>query len=262
MMSARAMWKGVLRLGSSQIPVKLYSAVQDRTVHFHILESKSEARVRQQMVAPQTEQEQPDRDVQKGYEIEPGTFVVVKPKELQTVEPPPSRDIVPLAFVPADKIGPQWYERPYYLAPSEDPSSYFALVDALENRKRAGIAQWVMRKRQYYGALCPVQGSLVLIAMRNSEEVLSPRELPAPGRPPDSRELPLAEQLIKALEDEFHPEEFHDEYRERVQTFLDQKAKGRAPKLKAVRPKKPPESVLDALAASLKAVKKKGKAVA
>jgi len=256
------MWKGALVLGAGKIPVKLYSAVQDRSVHFHLLGRKSEARVRQKLVNPETAEEEPRENVRKGYEIEPGTFVVVEPQELESVEPPPSRDIEPIAFVPAEKIDPQWYERPYYLGPDGDTEPYFAFVEALENKKRAAIAQWVMRKRQYYGAVRAERECLVLFAMRNTEEVLSPRELPAPGSPADPRELRMAEQLIQALEGDFRPEDFRDEYRERVQEFLEQKAKGRAPKLSAVPTKKPAESILDALSASLQSIKKRGRAVA
>jgi DNA end-binding protein Ku len=104
---------------------------------------------------------------------------------------------------------------------------------------------------------------LLLFTLRNTEEVLSARELPEPGRPADSRELKMAEQLVNALEGEFHAEDYHDEYRERLQHFLEQKAKGRAPKLRAVPRKKTPESLMTSLEASLKALKKMGgKAVA
>jgi DNA end-binding protein Ku len=255
------MWKGALRLGEASVPVKLYSAIEDRTVRFHLLEAKSEQRVKQRMIDPESEQVEEQENVRKGYEIEPGTFVVVDPDELRAVEPPPSRDILAITFVPPEKIGPQWYERPYYLGPDGDPDSYFALADALAQTEHEGISQWVMRKRQYYGSLRASQGYLLLFAMRNTEEVLFAEELPAPGKPADPRELRMAEQLIAALEGEFRAEDYRDEYRERLQEFLEQKAKGRAPKLKAVPRKKPPESLTESLAASLKALKK-GKAVA
>jgi DNA end-binding protein Ku len=261
-MSARAMWKGVLKVGAVSIPVKLYSAVQDCSIRFHLLSETSETRVRQRMVDPETGGEAPAENVRKGYEIKPGTFVIVQPDELQKVEPPPSRDIIALSFVPLQKIAPQWYERPYYLAPSEDHDSYFGLVEALDEKGRAGIAQWVMRKRQYYGAICSLQGHLMLFSLRTKEEILFPDELPAPGKPADPRELRMAEQLIAALEGDFKPEDYRDEYRERLEAFLEEKRKGRTPKLKAVPKRKPPESVLDALTASLKALKKGRKAVA
>jgi DNA end-binding protein Ku len=257
------MWKGTLHAGDAAIPIKLYSAIEDRTVRFHILEASSEERVEQRMVDPESEEEAPREDVRKGYEIEPGTYVTLDPEELRSVEPPPSRDVLTMSFVPAEKVGPQWYERPYYLGPDGDSDSYFALAKALEDSQREGVVQWVMRKRQYYGALRGSGGYLLLFSLRNTEEVLSAQELPAPGKPADGRELKMAEQLIHALEGEFHAEDYRDEYRERLEQFLEQKAKGRAPRLRAVSRKKEPESLMTSLEASLKALKKKGgKAVA
>jgi DNA end-binding protein Ku len=261
-MAARAMWKGVLRFGSVRLPVKLYSAVKDQSVHFHLHGRKSGKRVRQRWVNPRTGEQTREESVRKGYEIEPGTFVVIHPKELESVEPPPSRDILTMAFIPPGKIGPQWYERPYYLGPDGDSGAYFAFLQALDSRNRVGIVQWVMRKRQYFGALRAEQGCLALFSLRNTEEVLSSKELPAPGVAAAAREVRMAEQLIQALEGEFRPEDYRDEYRERLRDYLEKKAKGHAPRLKPLPKTKPPASTLDALEASLKAVRKGAKAAA
>ena len=143
-MAARAMWKGQLKIGTTRIPVKLYSAVVDRTVHFHILDEKGLMRVKQHMVNPDSGDEVENEKIQKGYEIEPGRFVIVTEEELKELVPKPSRDIEITEFVPPEAISQQWYERPYYLAPDGDEKDYFALVEALHNRDREGIAQWVM----------------------------------------------------------------------------------------------------------------------
>jgi len=143
-MAARAIWKGELKLGSTKIPVKLYSGVVDRTVRFHILDEKHLMRVRQHMVSPDSGEEVAKEEIQKGYEIEPGRFVVITDEELVALQPKPSRDIEIAEFVPPEAISQQWYERPYYLGPDGDVKDYFALVDALRNRNREGIAHWVM----------------------------------------------------------------------------------------------------------------------
>src|SRR6185295_14784246 len=124
-MAARAIWKGELKIGTSKVPVKLFSGVVDRTVHFHILDDKHLLRVKQQMVSPDSGDE-------------------VTNEELAALEPEPSRDIEVTEFVPPEAISQQWYERPYYLAPDGDEQAYFALVEALQKRKREGIAHWVM----------------------------------------------------------------------------------------------------------------------
>ena len=92
-MAARAIWKGVLKLGAARVPVNLFSAVVDRTVHLHILEKRTKSRVKQHMVDPTTGKEVPSDEIRKAYEVEPGTFVMLTDEDLESLEPEPSRDI-------------------------------------------------------------------------------------------------------------------------------------------------------------------------
>jgi len=260
-MAARAIWKGELKLGTTRIPVKLYSAVVDRTVHFHILDEKHLMRVKQHMVSPESGDEVATEEIQKGYEIEPGRFVVVTDEELEQLEPKASREIEIAEFVPPEAISQQWYERPYYLAPDGDVKAYFALVEALKNRNREGIAHWVMRKKNYFGALRAEGDYLALVTLRNAEEVISAKDLPKPaGRAPTQKELNMAKQLIGMLEDEFNAKDYKDEYRERVMEFIEKKAKGKAPRLRAVKAKRKPSSLDSVLQKSLQALRKEKRA--
>jgi DNA end-binding protein Ku len=260
-MAARAIWKGELKIGSTKIPVKLYSAVVDRTVHFNILDDKHLMRVKQRMVSPDSGDEVATEEIQKGYEIEPGRFVVVTDEELKTLEPKPSRDIEIIEFVPPEAISAQWYERPYYLAPDGDEKAYFALVEALKNRNREGIAHWVMRNKNYVGALRAEGDYLLLVTLRNAEEVISARDLPKPaGRAPTQKELNMAKQLVGLLEDEFNPADYKDEYRERVMKFIEQKAKGKKPRLQAVKSRRKAGSLDSVLEKSLQSLKKEKRA--
>jgi DNA end-binding protein Ku len=260
-MAARAIWKGELKIGSTKIPVKLYSAVADRTVRFHILDDKHLLRVKQHMVSPDSGEEVANEKIQKGYEIEPGKFVVLTDEDLEGLEPKPSRDIEITEFVPPEAISQQWYERPYYLAPDGDEKAYFALVEALKNRNREGIAHWVMRNKAYVGALRAEGDYLVLVTLRNAEEVISARDLPKPaGRAPTQKELAMAKQLVGLLEGEFNPKDYKDEYRERVKGFIEKKAKGKAPRLHAVKSKRKTSSLDSVLAKSLQALKKQKRA--
>jgi len=129
-MSARAIWKGNLKLNSTKIPVKLYSAVQDRTIRFHILDDKAKQRVKQHMINPDSGDEVPNEEVRKGFEVEPGTFVVLEEEDLEKLVPEASRDVEIKKFVPASAIPPEYYDRPYYLGPDGDQTSYFALAEA------------------------------------------------------------------------------------------------------------------------------------
>ncbi len=256
-MAARAIWKGELKLGSTKIPVKLFSAVTDRAVRFHILDDKHLMRVKQHMVHPDSGEEVGNQEIQKGFEIEPGKFVIVTDEDLKSLEPKPSREIELAEFVPPEKISQQWYERPYYLGPDGDEKAYFAFAEALEKRNREGIAHWVMRNKPYVGALRAQDGYLLLVTLRNVNEVISAKNLSKPaGRVPTPKEVEMAKHLVSLLQGEFNPAEFKDEYRERVMEFIARKAKGRAPRLTAVKSKRKTTSLDSVLAKSIAALRK------
>jgi len=255
-MAARAIWKGELKLGANKVPVKLYSGVVDRTVRFHILD-EHKTRVKQHMVQPDSGDEVGSEAIQKGYEIEPGRFVILTEKDLLQLEPKPSREIEIAEFVPPEAISQQWYERPYYLGPDGDEKAYFALAEALAKKEREGIAHWVMRNKSYVGALRSQDGYLLLITLRNAEEVISARDLPKPaGRAPTQKEMAMAKQLVELLEGEFVAADYKDEYRERVLEFIGQKAKGKKPRLQAVKTKRKASSLDSVLKQSLQSLRK------
>ena len=257
-MAARAIWKGQLKLGTTKIPVKLYSAVQDKTVRFHILDDKNKARVKQHMVEPDSGEEVPNEEIRKGYEIEPGKFVILTEEDLEKLAPPPSRDIEVVEFVPQTEISEQWYDRPYYLGPDADnDKEYFALVDALNNQEKEGIAHWVMRGKYYAGGLRAVDDYLMLSTFRDANEVILAEQLPKPtGAAPTQKELAMAKQLVEMLKGEFNAKDYKDEYRQRVSEFIEKKAKGHAPRLKPVKTKRQTAALDNVLAKSIAALKK------
>jgi DNA end-binding protein Ku len=255
--SARTMWKGKLKIGSTRVPVNLYSAVVDKTVHFNILDKKSELRVKQHMVNPENDEEVANDEIQKGYQIEPGLFVILSKQELEKLQPAPSRDIEVMRFVSAAEISSQWYDRPYYLGPDGDQTAYFAFAEALANQKKQGVARWVMRGKEYVGALSSQDGYLMLVTLRFAEEVVASKDLPEPeGRALDKKEIAMAGQLIELLEGDFVASEFKDEYRERVMEFIEQKSKGKKPRLRAVQSKRASTSLDKVLSKSIATLKK------
>lgn len=256
-MTARAIWKGELKLDSTRVPVKLYSAVKDQTVRFHILEEKSKTRVKQHMVEPGGK-EVTSEEIRKGFEVESGTFVILEKEELAKLEPKESREIEITQFVPPAEIPPEYYHRAYYLGPDGDQTAYFALAEALKNKEMEGVARWVMRKQPYVGALRADDDHLVLFTLRHVEEVLSAKDLPHPaGRAPDKKELAMAKQLVGMLKGEFDPKDYKNEYRERVMEFVAKKGKGHKPRLHLVKTKQKTTSLDKVLSKSIEALKKK-----
>ena len=247
---ARAIWKGVIRFGTAEVPVKLYAAVRDRSVHFRLLHGRSKAPVKQRMVDPTTGKEVPYEEIWRGFEVEEGVFVMLDEEELAELEPEPSRDIEVTRFLPVGTLDHQWYDRPYHLGPDGSNADYLALVKALEKEGREGIARWTMRKKSYSGALRVEEDHLVLITLRHAEEVIPVSALEAPkGRKPDARELKMARQLVAALEAPFDPTEWRDEYRDRVLELVEAKAEGKVVKF----PDAPKRTEAEDLSASLEA---------
>lgn len=250
----RAMWKAELAIGAERVGVRLYSAVEDRAIRFHLLHGEDLVRVRQRMMHPDTGDTVDISRARRGVEVERGVYVLLGPDELEQVEPEPSREIEVSHFVARDALDHRWFDRPYWLGPDEGQAdAYFALVRALERTEREGIARWTMRKRAYVGALRAERGYLALVTLHAAEAVLPLSDLPAPaGRKIDERERKLAGQLVAALAGDFDAEEFHEDYRERVLELVAAKRKGKKVKLRRFRPEPVrEESLADVLARSL-----------
>lgn len=174
------------------------------------------------------------------------------------MEPESSRDIEVIAFLPSQEIDHRWYSRPYYLGPDGAEEDYAALIAALGNTGREGLARWVMRKKAYVGALRLHEGYPMLMSLRHDEEVVSVDSLAAPqGAKLDDKELDMAGQLIAMLEASFEPEEYHDEYRERVMEMIEAKRHGESVKVTPIRRPKPSDDLSKALEASLKRGRKR-----
>ncbi|MFC4313550.1 Ku protein [Steroidobacter flavus] len=257
-MAARAIWKGELKLGKHNVGVKFFSAIEDRSVRFHLLHEKDNAPVEQHIVRKDTGKDVPREEMRKAFAVGPNTAVILQPDELEELVPPESRDIEVLRFVPADAIGDQWYERPYFLGPDGHTDDYFAFGEALSRKEVIGVARWVMRKKRYLGAISVLDGYLVMTTLRRAEQVLSFSGVePAKSATPQANELKLAEQLVKSIEADFDPQQWQNEYRERLFKLIEAKARGEKIEPMAVKKKRPEGSLADSLKASIAAAREK-----
>jgi DNA end-binding protein Ku len=251
-MGARAIWKAHIIFGAVDVPVKLYSAVQDRAVRFRLLDAKRHEPVKQHMVDPDTGKVVESADIRRAYPTDDGDLVILDQEELSEVLPEPSRDIQVTRFVPPEEITHQWYDRPYFLGPDEQDEAYFALAQAMAKRNVEGVAHWVMRNKEYVGALRAEDGYLMLITLRHAGEVVPASALPAPtGRALDDREVAMAKQLVKAMEDPFDITQYRDEYRERVLELMEAKAAGKVVRFPKAPVRNTETSLADMLEASL-----------
>jgi DNA end-binding protein Ku len=252
------MWKGALVLGKHSVGVTVFAAIEDRSIRFHMLHKKDHAAVEQHLVRKDTGKDVKREDIRKAFSVRSDTAVILQPEDLEKLTPPESRDIQLLRFVTPETLGDQWFDRPYYLGPDGDNESYFALAQALTDKNLVGIARWVMRKKRYVGALSAVDGYLALTTLRRADQVLRFSDIePAASMKPMANELKLAEQLIKSIEADFEPQQWQNEYRERLLELIKSKARGEKVKPVRVVKKKPQASLAASLKASIAAAKEK-----
>jgi len=259
---ARAIWSGSISFGLVNIPVKLYVAVREQRLHFHMLHDQDKARLRRKMVSETTGKEVHPEHIVKGYAVGPDQYVVVQQNELEALQPEKSRTINIVDFVDQKEIDPIYYDRAYYLAPDQHASKpYRLLVEAMEKSKKVAVAKFVMREKEYLAALRPVEGVICLSTMHFGDEVLDPQEVTeVPEVKVDEREVKMAEQLISTLTSKFKPDKYKDEYRHRVLEMVQRKAKGEKVVTQPAPAEKPGKviNLMAALEASLAEARKGG----
>jgi DNA end-binding protein Ku len=225
----RSIWNGTVTFGLIAVPIKVNSATEDRTVHFHQVHAKDGARIKQRRVCSKEGKDVPYKEVAKGYEVADGEYVLLSSDEVAAAAGESSHRIELEEFVCAQEIDPVFYQRSYYLAAGEDgEAAYRLLHDALAASRRVGIGRWVFHNREYLVAVRALDGVLALHTMRFADELVAAAdlELPEPSRAPSRREVDMAVALVDSLHGRFEPESFHDTYRERVLEMIKRKAKG------------------------------------
>ena len=168
----RSIWTGAISFGLVTVPVKLYSAVQRKTVRFHQLSATSGVRIQQKRVDPQTGDEVPYEDIVKGYEIGPDRYVVIQPEELEALDPKKTKTIEIEDFVELSQIDPIYYDHPYYLAPGAGGAKpYRLLLEAMEETGKVAIAKVVIRSKEQLVAIRPMGDVLNMSTMLFADEV-------------------------------------------------------------------------------------------
>ncbi|MFD5652555.1 Ku protein [Streptomyces sp. NPDC127039] len=228
---ARAIWTGVITFGLVSVPVGLFTATEDHTVHFHQLQRGTSDRIRNRRVNERTGKEVDADDIVKGYEVSEGEYVVVEPGELDEIAPGRSRTLDITDFVDLDRIEPVYFGRTYYLAPrgQEYLKVYELLRTALADTGKAGVATFVMRNRQYLTALRAEDRVLLLQTLHWADEVRDPVE-ELPELPSDrvgrGKELDMALRLVDALSGDWEPARYRDTYQDKVRELVRAKAEG------------------------------------
>lgn len=255
----RSIWKGAISFGLVTIPVKLYSATEQRDVRFHQVHREDGGRIKYKRVCTIDGEEVPYSDIAKGYELPSGEIVVLTDEDFAELPLSTSRRIDVLQFVEQEEVDPIYFAKSYYLEPdAQGAKPYVLLRDALESSGQVAIVKIAIRQRESLATLRVREGVFVLETMLWPDEVRTP-DFPFLDEDIEIRkqELSMATSLIESMEGEFDPSQYKDAYREALQAVIDAKIEGR----EVARPaeeaeEEPAADLLSALRASVEAAKK------
>ena len=263
---ARPIWSGSISFGLVNVPVKLYGAVRQREVRFHMLHEKDGARINLKRFCAAEDKEVPYEEIVKGHEVGRHRYVTVTKEELEALDPKATRTIEIEDFVDLDAIDPVYFESTYYLVPDRGAArAYSLLLRAMEQSGKVGVARFVMRTKEYLCAVRPMGDALAISTMNYADEIVSQEELGLDElrlEKPKEKELGMAEQLVESLSAAWEPDRYHDTYREKVEELLRRKAEGEEVVAAPAEEERPAKVVnlIDALERSLGAAKDRPKA--
>jgi DNA end-binding protein Ku len=259
-MPPRSMWKGAISFGLVTIPVSVYPATEEKSVRFNQLHDEDMGRIRYKRVCEIDGEEVPYEHIVKGYEIEKDRYVVLDDEDFDAVPVESSRTIDIQQFVSLEEIDPILYKKSYYLVPDETGAKAYALLRrALEQEGKVGVSKVSFRDKEHLAALRFKDDVFVLETMFWPDEIRAAdfETVHEDGKIRD-QEIEMAKTLIDNLSEPWNPEAYRDEYREALLDVVERKAAGE--EIEAA-PEAAPARVVDlmeALKASVEAVKKKG----
>ena len=227
----QAIWKGTISFGMVTIPIKVYSATQEKDISFRQVHAEDAGRIRYKRVCEKDGNEVPYSDIAKGYELPDGRMMVLSNEDFAQLPLPTAKSIEVLEFVPMEQVDPLFYAKAYYLAADGvGAKPYVLLRDALTKTGQCAVVKVAIRTRESLALLREKDGALVLQTMLWPDEV-RPSEFATPSEDVTVRdqERAMAESYIATLESDFDPTRYHDEYREALESLVEAKASGLEP---------------------------------
>ena len=251
----RAIWTGSIGFGLVNVPVRMYSAVEEHDLHFHYVHAPDGSRIAYQKVCRAEDRPVPDEEIVKAFEFEKGEYVYMTDEDFEAAEAEGGRTIDIRAFVPYEEIDPIYFERTYYLGPGQDGEKVYALLlKAMERSYLAAVAKFVMRDRQHLGCLRVREGVIMLERMHFADEIRTTEEIAPKETKVEKQELDMAAQLIEQYTGSFEPEKFRDTYRDALCEIINAKRKGEVVRAPQVEEAEAPTDLMAALRASVEAV--------
>jgi DNA end-binding protein Ku len=223
------MWKGSISFGLVNVPVKMFAATEDKDIKFKYLHQECGNPVKNIRTCPSCEKEIEWSEVVKGFEYQPGQYVLMKDEDFEKVAPQKSKTIDIMNFVDLEEIDPIYFNKSYYLAPEDTGSKAYALLrQAMSESGKIAVAKIIIRSSQQLAVLRTYGDVLVMESIFYPDEVRAVTQIPSVPQnvEVDEAEMRIATQLIESLTTEFDPAQYKDEYRERMLEAIQQKVEG------------------------------------
>lgn len=254
------MWKGSISFGLVNIPIKMFASTENKDVTFKYLHKECRTPIKNQRRCPTCETDIDWDDIVKGYEYEPGHFVIIDEEDIEAIKPDASKAIEILDFVNLSEIDPIYFDKTYYLSPQDTGGkAYHLLRQSMSDTDKIGIAKITIRSKQSLAALRVYKNLLVLETIFYPDEIRSVDLVP--GIPKeitlDKKELDMAIHLINNLSSDFEPEKYTDDYRQALQDLIAQKIEGQEIEIAPEAPQRNIIDLMQALQASIEETEKK-----
>ena len=259
-MAPRAIWTGSISFGLVNVPVRMYAAVEEHTLHFHLVHEKDGSRIGYEKVCKAEAKPVPDEEIVRAFELRKGELVTMTDEDFEAAKAESGRRTIEIKdFVPYEEIDPVYFRHTYALgAESGSERIYLLLSQAMEDSGLAAIAQFVMRDREHLACLRVREGVITLEQMYFADEIRPLDELRPPKAKVAKRELDMAARLVEAYAGHFEPEKYEDAYRDALRAIIRKKRKGEEIVIEEPEREEEPADLFAALQASIKAMGKNG----
>lgn len=260
---ARSIWKGDISFGLVSIPVSLVSTEEKHEVHFHLLNNKTNARVRYQRVDEESGKEVLWKDIVKGYEYDKGKYIILDEEAFEKASPELFKTINIEEFVDLKDIDSLYYTKAYYLVPEgKNHKAYVLLREALKKTQKIAVAKIILRTKEYLSIILPHGDSILLYLIHYKEELRSEGEIPLPHETMKTykisdKEVKMAVGLINDMSGPWEPEKYHNEYSEALQKWLFEQKEALIKKGKKITKMAPHNAVVDFVSLLKESRKKK-----
>ena len=254
-MPPRAIWTGSISFGLVNVPVRMYSAIAEHTLHFHFLHERDDSRIGYEKVCKKEGKPVPDKEIVKAFEYAKGEYVVMTDEDFEAAAVEHGLKTIEIRdFVPYEEVDPILFRRTYYLGPQDGGEKVYALlVRAMDSSGLAGVAKYVMRDRQNLGLLRVRDGVLTLEQMYFADEIRPLDDLKPKAVRVAKQELELATKLIDSYAGSFDPARYDDSYRDALCEIIKAKRKGKEIHRPEPEEEEAPPDLLSALRASVEA---------